>query len=87
MRALVLNGYGGSERLSIVEMTPPEPLAGEVRIRVSHAGLNPLDYKIRRGDLRLIRRLGFPHVMGQECVGVVDAVTPGPCAFAPGDVG
>ena len=85
MQALVLNGYGGSERLSIAEVPQPQPLAGEVRIRVSHAGLNPIDYKMRRGDMRLIRKLRFPQVMGQECAGVVDAVGLGPCAFAPGD--
>ena len=73
-------------RVLMTQLVPaPAIEAGSLLIRVHAAGLNPLDYKIRRGDLRLIRRLGFPQVMGQECAGVVDAVAPGPCAFAPGD--
>lgn len=85
MKALVLNGYGGNDRLAIVER--PAPLAGpdDVLIRTSHAGLNPLDYKVRQGALRAIRPLVFPHVMGNELAGVVESVGANVSRFRAGD--
>jgi alcohol dehydrogenase len=85
MRALLLTGYGDIHKLRLDQIPTPEPAPGEVRIRVSHAGLNPVDYKIRDGALKRIRPLRFPHVMGNEVAGVVDAIGAGVTAFAIGD--
>jgi alcohol dehydrogenase len=85
MRALVLTKYGGPEATSLREAPPPEPRAGRVVVRVRAAGLNPLDFKIRRGDLKIIRRFPLPIVMGNELAGVVESVGEGVTRFAPGD--
>ncbi len=55
----------------------PTPGPGELRIRVHAAGLNPVDYKIREGQLKVIRRYPLPIVLGNELAGVVDACGPG----------
>jgi alcohol dehydrogenase len=54
-------------------------------VRVRAAGLNPVDYKIREGKLRLINRLHLPLVAGSEMAGEVSQVGPGVTEFAPGD--
>jgi NADPH:quinone reductase-like Zn-dependent oxidoreductase len=83
--AYVFTGYGDSSAMEIREMDAPTPGPGEVRIRVRAAGLNPIDYKTRQGEARLINRLTFPAVAGNELAGVVDAVRPGARRLAVGD--
>ena len=85
MRALVLTGYGGPENTELRDVEPPRAGAGDVTVRVHAAGLNPLDYKIREGQLRAIRRFPLPIVMGNELAGVVEAVGAGVTRVAVGD--
>jgi NADPH:quinone reductase-like Zn-dependent oxidoreductase len=54
-------------------------------VRVRAAGVNPVDWKIRRGDLRLVLRIGFPYIPGGDIAGEVMAVGPGVTRFRPGD--
>src|SRR5262245_66697071 len=73
MRALVAHGVGEPVDVLRLENRPvPEPAAGQVRVRVQAAPVNPNDLHILRG------RYGFapalPAVLGQESVGVVDAL-------------
>lgn len=56
--------------MSVIQCQVPEPLPNQVLIHVKFAGLNPLDFKIRAGKLRMIRKLNFPHIMGNEVAGV-----------------
>ncbi|RIX97764.1 NADP-dependent oxidoreductase [Aureimonas flava] len=85
MKALVLTRYGGPEAMELRDVPRPEPGAGEVLVRVHAAGLNPVDYKIREGKLRVIRRWPLPVVMGGELSGTVEACGEGVTAFAAGD--
>ena len=54
MRALQYSRYGPPEVLEVVELDEPSPRAGEVKVRVHAAGLNPVDGKIRAGHLRFL---------------------------------
>jgi alcohol dehydrogenase len=56
-----------------------------VLVRVHAAGLNPVDYKMREGKMRLINHLRLPLVAGSEFAGVVEQIGPGVTRFAPGD--
>ncbi|HAG60490.1 MAG TPA: alcohol dehydrogenase [Arthrobacter bacterium] len=85
MRAYVLTRYGGPDAMQIRDVPEPQPEPGEVRIKVVAEGLNPVDYKIRQGGLRVITRLRLPAVAGCELAGTVDAVGPGVSGFAVGD--
>ncbi|GIU90879.1 MAG: hypothetical protein KatS3mg010_1978 [Acidimicrobiia bacterium] len=84
MKAWVVHDPGPIDGgpLSFVERPPPEPGAGEVRVRVSVCGVCRTDLHLAEGDLA-------PHrpdvVPGHEIVGVVDALGPGASRFAPGD--
>jgi NADPH2:quinone reductase len=75
VRAVVYSEAGGPDVLRLVERGMREPGAGEVRVRVSLSGVNPTDWKSRRG------RGGappFPEVVpNQDGAGTIDAVGEG----------
>jgi alcohol dehydrogenase len=86
MRALILTRYGGPEATELRDdVHAPSPGPGEVRVQVRAAGLNPVDFKTREGQLRVIRRYPLPAVMGNEIAGVVESVGSGVTRFAVGD--
>jgi NADPH:quinone reductase-like Zn-dependent oxidoreductase len=75
MKAVRIHEFGGPETLRVEDLPIPEPGAGEVRIRVMAAGVNPVDYKMRNGGYLPVDAL--PLTLGREVAGVVDAVGPG----------
>jgi NADPH2:quinone reductase len=76
MRAVVYSQAGGPEVLRLVERPIPEPGAGEVRVAVRVSGVNPTDWKARRGSGD--GRLRFPEVVpNQDGAGTIDAVGDG----------
>ena len=85
MRAFVLSCYGGPECTALTDVPQPSPRAGELLVRVHAAGLNPVDFKIRTGALKIIRNYPLPIVMGNELSGVVEAIGLGVTRFAKGD--
>ena len=85
MRAFIVSRYGGPEHTTLTDLPQPSPRAGEILVRVHAAGLNPVDYKMRAGALRLIHKYPLPIVMGNELSGVVEAAGPGAFRFAKGD--
>ena len=85
MRAIVAESYGGPNVLAIVERPEPEVGANDVRIAVKAASLNPLDYKIRDGKVKLVLDVKPPIAMGCDVAGVVDAVGSAVTRFQPGD--
>jgi NADPH2:quinone reductase len=73
MRAIVYSQSGGSEALRVVERPIPEPGPDEVRVKVRISGVNPTDWKQRRGG-----RAAFSEVVpNQDGAGTVDAVGEG----------
>jgi NADPH:quinone reductase-like Zn-dependent oxidoreductase len=86
MKAAVIEGYGGAERLRVGEMKEPgTPGTGQVVVRVRASSVNPLDWKIRRGQLRFVLPARFPLIPGFDLAGEVEAVGPEVTRFAPGD--
>jgi len=78
----MFTGTGDASILRIVDVPPRAPGAGEVRIRVTSAGLNRADANYRAGKY-LIRTPGESR-SGFEGAGIVDAVGPG-TPFTVGD--
>lgn len=85
MKAAVIDGYGGSERLVVREVATPRPGPGQVLLRVRAASVNPLDWKLRSGQLRWVKRIRFPAILGQDVAGEVVEIGPEVSRFAPGD--
>lgn len=68
MRAAVIDGYGGVEKLEVREIPDPgDPGPGQVRVRVRASSLNPLDWKLRRGSYRLVLPATFPNPTSSVC--------------------
>ncbi|MFM0549541.1 zinc-dependent alcohol dehydrogenase family protein [Paraburkholderia sediminicola] len=82
MQALVLSQYNGP--LELTTLAHPEPLPGQVLVRIAAAGLNPLDTKIRAGGAAHAKH-PLPLVLGIDMAGVVEAVGVGVTRFKAGD--
>lgn len=73
MRAMVLEGFGGTENLKLRDDFPnPEPKEDEVLVRVKAVALNHLDIWVRKGALAVKPEL--PHILGSDVSGVVEEV-------------
>ena len=83
MRAVVMTEAGGPEVLRLVDLPEPE-LRGDhdVRVRLTAAGINPVDCKLRANGL--IRGTP-PAVLGWDGAGIVEAIGAAVTRFRPGD--
>ena len=81
MKAVRFNRFGGPEVLEIVDLPDPHPGPGQVRIAVRAAGVNPSDWKKRKG----LMDEELPQTLGYEAAGVVDALGEGVADAAIGD--
>ena len=85
MKAIVIDDYGGVDQLHLRELLEPRPHADEVLVRVRTVGVNPVDWKIRQGQLRFILRPNFPYVPGGDIAGEVVSAGPEVTEFKTGD--
>jgi NADPH:quinone reductase-like Zn-dependent oxidoreductase len=81
MRAIAIDGYG-FEHVRLTDVPAPEPGPGEVIVRLKAAALNRLDLWTLSGRLRIEHR--FPHVLGADGAGEVEAVGEGTKGLKPG---
>jgi NADPH:quinone reductase-like Zn-dependent oxidoreductase len=81
MKAARFSQFGGPEVLEIVDLPDPHPGPGQVRIAVRAAGVNPSDWKKRRG----LMDQELPQTMGYEAAGIVDELGEGVADAAVGD--
>jgi NADPH:quinone reductase-like Zn-dependent oxidoreductase len=77
--------YGGPEVLHVADVEEPHPGAGQIRVGVRAAGVNPIDWKARSGVMRDVMPVSFPAIDGREAAGVVDEVGPEVTRVAVGD--
>ena len=75
--------YGAA--VEVAEVAEPVLGPRDVKIAVKAASLNPLDFKIRDGKVKLVLRLKPPVHLGCDVAGVVEAIGPEVTKFAVGD--
>jgi alcohol dehydrogenase len=83
MKALAIRRYKGP--MEMMELPRPEPGPGELLVRVRAAGVNPVDYKIRDGAVKVLLPFSFPLILGTDLAGDVEAIGPGVTKFTLGD--
>ena len=85
-RAVLLETFGGPDALNLREVPAPQAGSGQIRVRVTAAGLNPMDW-IMTADAETATRFGLslPCGFGTDYAGVVDQVGNGVTVFAAGD--
>ena len=77
MKAIQFNEYGGPEVLHLVEVDEPHAGSGQVRIRARASGVDPSDWKRRKGMYRAFEEVAFPAGVGVEASGVIDEIGQG----------
>jgi NADPH2:quinone reductase len=84
MHAIRVGRFGAEDTLAYEEIPVPEPAAGQVRVRLHAAGVNPADTYIRTGTYAFFVP-PLPYTPGFDGAGVVDAVGAGVTTTAPGE--
>ena len=74
MKAILLEGYGSVDHLLYEDVPIPVVGSDEVLVKVLATSVNPIDYKLRRGDLKDAMPLTFPAILGRDLTGRVMAL-------------
>lgn len=85
MKAFIVERYGEKGGGRLGEMPEPELRDDDVLVEVHAAGVNPLDYKIRNGEFKLLLPYRLPLILGNDVAGVVVRVGSRVRRFKPGD--
>jgi len=83
MRAFFAVAYGGPEVMQLGELPEPRLAAGQVLVAVKAASVNPVDWKVRGGAMKLLSGRP-PKVLGTDFAGTVAALGPGAGGLAVG---
>ena len=72
MHAANIGPEFGKENLKFVTIEKPQAKPGEVLVRITKAGLNPIDYNLIHG--KIVYNLSpVPHIPGSEAIGIVES--------------
>lgn len=85
MKRIQYSKYGGPELMQLRDFELAEPSLDEVAVKVRFAAINPIDWKVRNGYLKMVTGKAFPRAMGSDFSGTVISVGLGVTRFKPGD--
>ena len=83
MKAMLMTAAGGPEVLQAADVPTPKPGPNELLVRLSAAGINPLDTKVRK--LNMFYPKDLPSVIGCDGAGTVESVGSAVRRFKAGD--
>src|SRR5437667_11595172 len=83
MKAILVREFGGPEVLKLEEVSTPKPAAGQVRVRIHGARVNPYDTYMRAGTYAI--KPSLPYTPGSDAAGVIEAAGAGVKKVKPGD--
>src|SRR5215217_2144729 len=84
MKAFAVEHYG-KDGLRAADVPEPEVGDGDVLVKVSAAGINPLDAMVRNGEFKRLVKYRTPFVLGHDVAGVVTGVSSAVRDFQVGD--
>ena len=85
MKLVRIHAFGGSNVLSLDEVSVPVPQNDEILVRIHAASVNPVDYKIRAGGYPAVDQSKLPFPMGRDASGVVERCGKDVGSIAEGD--
>ncbi|WP_280832266.1 NADP-dependent oxidoreductase [Mycolicibacterium frederiksbergense] len=85
MKMISFSEFGGPDVLRFIDAEPPHAAEGQIRISVSAAGVNPVDWRIRLGQRQESHPISLPSGIGQDASGIVDEVGDGVTGIQEGD--
>ena len=74
MKAIVTSKYGSVDVLNVAEVEKPEIGDKEILIRIRACSVNPIDWKIRSGQMKMVSGSKPPKILGGDFSGTVDAI-------------
>ncbi|MFI0241153.1 NADP-dependent oxidoreductase [Streptomyces sp. NPDC016845] len=77
MKKVSFAEFGGPDVLRLIDAEEPRPGPGQIRIAVRAAGVNPVDWRIREGQVLGAHPTELPAGVGIDAAGVVDEVGEG----------
>jgi NADPH:quinone reductase-like Zn-dependent oxidoreductase len=86
MKAVRIHRFGEADVVQVDEIETPVAGDGEILVRVRAASVNPVDYKIRRGQYPPVRQEMLPITQGRDFAGTVEALGKGVDGFRQGMV-
>ncbi|KYK07860.1 NADP-dependent oxidoreductase [Streptomyces rochei] len=85
MRKVSFAEFGGPEVLQLIDAEEPHPGPGQIRVAVRAAGVNPVDWRLREGQVLGAHPIELPAGVGLDAAGVVDEVGEGVDGVEVGD--
>lgn len=90
MKTIIYDEYGGPEQLRFADIPIPDPLEGQVRVKVLACGVNLSDWEYLIGSplyTRLVGGIRRPKqpILGSDIVGIIDKIGSGSSDFSLGD--
>ena len=71
MRAVIIEEYGGKEKLKEAEVPMPQPKEHQVIVKEKATSINPIDWKLREGYLQKMMPWEFPIILGWDVAGEI----------------
>ncbi|MCZ1005575.1 NADP-dependent oxidoreductase [Streptomyces lydicus] len=85
MKRVSFAEFGGPDVLQLEDAEEPHAGPGRIRIAVRAAGVNPVDWRVREGQILAAHPVELPAGVGQDAAGVVDEVGEGVDGVGVGD--
>lgn len=85
MKAIIINKYGSTDELKLAEVQTPSVKPNQVLVKNYYTTINPIDYKARKGELKIFMKNKFPKILGFESAGTVEQVGQNVTSFKKGD--
>jgi NADPH:quinone reductase-like Zn-dependent oxidoreductase len=74
MKAIEIDEFGGPEKMFLRDIPRPVPGDDDVLVKIAYAGVNPVDWKIREGQLAQVFPHDFPITLGWDASGFIEEV-------------
>ncbi len=74
MKAALIKQYNKDITVTLEDVTKPSISDNDVFIKVTAAGVNPVDNMISKGEVKLIVPYKLPQIAGNEVVGIIEEV-------------
>ena len=74
MKAIITNEYGSVDVLCVENVDLPAIQEDEILVQVKAASINPLDWRIRTGEMKIMTGKTPPRILGSDYAGIVNKV-------------
>lgn len=74
MKSFYITKYDKTSPLKFGDLPIPDISADQVLVEMHYASLNPIDFKIKHGDLKMVLPMKFPLILGNDGSGIVSKI-------------